>query len=148
MSGFKSLLGSLRNALVPGAGGPNTAKGRTRSRVVIVPPKSTVVRYVDRLVAVLADEGRDVTLRASQPLTRWAAEDGEPPSFQQVLNRLKVQCGLNPLAYPEAIRGRFAVVLGRRTLEVTGYFDDRGADPLCRLSVQARPSDSAETGRE
>jgi hypothetical protein len=118
------------------------------SRVIVVSPTSLAVRYVDALLSDLAERQSKVTLQASERLPAVDGMTDDPPSFNQAVNRLKFLAGLNPIAHPKPISGRFTWTLRGRRYEVTAEFDDRGQAPHCRVSVRGPLTKNAAASRE
>lgn len=96
------------------------------------------VRYVNLLILEAVGRGdRTLELVRDGTLPRVAVPASEVADVSpgQVLNRLKVMCGLTPERFPEPREGRFAIWVMNREYGVTCRFDDR-EEPACRLAFE------------
>ena len=128
------LLRQLRNMPSRWLGQAGAAR-KTTSRVMTVTRKPSVVRYVDALLLRLAEQRLEMTLSASDPLPELEGSREDLPSFEQVVNRLKVLSGLNPVTNSRTVSGRFTHWQRGRWYDVVTHFDDRGIPPSCRVSL-------------
>ena len=105
------------------------------SKVIVPTEVSPPVRYVNALLSEMAETRRSVTLRTSGRLPAPSGIGSELPQFAQVVNRLKIMAGLNPVAYSEVVRRQFEVTINERKRKVSVAFDDRGSDPSCQVAL-------------
>ncbi len=97
-----------------------------------------------------------LTLSQSRPLGPFGTDDdnrnhAKTGLFFQMANRLKVSANLNPVRYQEPVTATLTITLED---EATGeprneklrlYFDDRCADPFCRIEVDQTSSPTSAT---
>lgn len=108
----------------------------SKSSGVIVPTAlPPPVKYVSALLSEMTEGKRSVTLRASGKLPVPAGAGSELPAFAQIVNRLKVMAGLDPVAYAEVVRKQFEVTVGERKRKISVAFDDKAPDPSCQLTL-------------
>jgi hypothetical protein len=107
-----------------------------KSSGVIVPTEvPPPVRYVGALLNEMADGKRSVTLRSSAQLPVPHGAGSDLPQFSQIVNRLKIMAGLDPVAYPDVVRKQIEVTVGERKRKVAVTFDDKASDPSCQLTL-------------
>lgn len=103
------------------------------SGLIIPPAVSPVARYVNVLVSRLADHGGTITLKASDQLPLEGECSGAAPAYTQVVNRLKVLSGLDPVGYPQPVSASFEQVIRGTRHRIETRFDDRSTNPQCQL---------------
>jgi hypothetical protein len=93
--------------------------------------------YVDALLALMVKKSQ-LTLRltASEPLPAIGASPA--PSFQAVVNRLKVLSRLNPVVYAKPVQGKIEVTHRAHVLVYTTVFDDKADAPACVITLRIR----------
>jgi hypothetical protein len=95
-------------------------------------------RYVNLLLLQMLQDGSTTrVLRRSEPLPTLALElqTSEPLSFEDVLNRLKAMCRLEPHADPAVIDGTVDVIINRTPCKLLCRFD-RGSDACCQIRLE------------
>jgi hypothetical protein len=91
-----------------------------------------------------------LTLSQSRPLGPFGTEDSindltEVGNFLEMSNRLKVLADLNPVLYQEPVTATLTVTVkdgatgAPRDQKLRLYFDDRCADPFCRIEMDQTP---------
>jgi len=87
-----------------------------------------------------------LTLSQSKPMGEFSTDDdnrdhAKAGLYHQMTNRLKVLANLNPVLYQQPVTATLIVTIEN---EATGelrderlrlYFDDRAADPFCRIEI-------------
>jgi hypothetical protein len=96
-----------------------------------------------------------LTLSQSRPLGPFGTEDfnndlAEGGNFFEMSNRLKVLADLNPVLYQEPVTATLTVTVegsnGEPRIEkLRLYFDDRCADPFCRIEMDQTPQPASAT---
>ncbi len=76
-------------------GGKERDTPRSNSGMILTPPAPPVVRYVNALLNGLCEHGGPLALASDKALPRPHG-GGDPPTYTQATNRLKVLSGLNP----------------------------------------------------
>ena len=103
---------------------------------MVTSAESPAVRYVNALLADLAEKQTEATLCESENLPAVRGNVGDPPPFNQVVNRLKFLSGLDPITYSRPVSGSFRHAVRSRAWQVVTSFEDRGNSPSCRVAVR------------
>jgi hypothetical protein len=125
--GLKKSLGWLTGGSQPDGG--------KKPGVIVTTVAEPVIRYVNVFLAEVVSKKRETTLRASQKLPSLPGRGSAPPPFAQVINRLKVLSGLDPIMYQKVVSGGFEHRMRDHSCRITATFSDSGSDPWCRVAV-------------
>ena len=119
--------------------GERAGKDAAGSHVIRTSHAHPVIRYVDDLLWQLrSDASGSVSLRASEPLPHIQGDAqavSDDVSYETVVNRLKVLCGLQPITYAKSAQGKFERDVRDRKLRVRCRFTDSGPDASCSINV-------------
>lgn len=101
-------------------------------------PSTPVIRYVNLILYQMFHDGTDRRLLQESealPIISEFGGDIQPPSFEAVVNRLKVMARLNPVKYPKPTDGSLQIWIGGHECRVLCRFDD-GADSRCEIRME------------
>ena len=96
---------------------------------------SPPIRYVNVILYQMCKAHQPVRiLRADEPLAQVTIESGtlEAPPLAQVLNRLKIMSGLNPVHYSAEAEGQIQLSIGGDEFSVRTTFSD-ATEERCRI---------------
>jgi hypothetical protein len=108
---------------------------RRTSGMIVSPATTPVSRYLKSLLSEIVTSGREATLNASEGLPSVSGYKDAPPPFGQVVNRLKVLSGLDPLPYRKVVSGGFEHTVRDHSFRIATTFNDGGNDAWCRVTV-------------
>jgi hypothetical protein len=68
-------------------------------------------------------------------------EDDDLPegeiTFDQIINRLKIMSGLDPISYTEVKEGCHKLLIHGKSYTANMIFDDSADDPICQIRMSA-----------
>jgi hypothetical protein len=123
----KGFLGRLS-----GREAPATWKGFSSER------PTAVSRYVNLMLLRMFEDGSTLrVLRQSEqlPILALASQTAEPPALEDVLNRLKIMCRLDPHADSAVIHGTVDVTINRTPCKLLCRFDNN-SDACCQIRLE------------
>lgn len=99
---------------------------------------SPITKYVNLLLLEMARGSIDeVMLSKSMPLPRSRLDpDAQVPTFESVVNRLKVLAALDPVIYQQPKEGRFELRVGSDPLAMHVRFVDTGPERSVHLRME------------
>jgi hypothetical protein len=108
--------------------------------VVDAAPCPPGILYVNLLLFQTIQQNRTaLVLNKREPLPAVTEMAPLPPdvTFEKVINRLKVMCALNPVAFPSPQSGTCSIGCLGRDYVISCQFDDQ-QEAVCTISIAAR----------
>lgn len=112
----------------------------SRTDIKVVDLSTPAVSWVNSLLMYLYKNSvSDFTLKKSEGIPPVPLEDDELPkgeiTYDQIINRLKILSGLDPISYAEVKKGYHKLLIHGKSYTANMIFDDSEDGPACQISM-------------